>query len=95
MAFAAYRIYQYAKDNQMKPATEGEESYPNPFPLQESNQSFAIETIVKSIVAAIAVKYGELYFDFPFNPNLLVATSLIGVPTMANVAKWTARSKNP
>ena len=62
--------------------------------LQDSEGTFWMNIIVKSIALAVVVKYGELLFEFPFHPALLPALLLVAVPTLSNVIKWSTRSKN-
>lgn len=41
------------------------------------------------------VKYGELWFDFPFESELSVALAFIFIPSMLNAFKWYKRSQDP
>lgn len=63
-----------------------------PKPLEESAPEFALNMIVKSVALAVGIKYGELLLDIPFQPSTSAAAVLIAAPTLANVAKWAARS---
>jgi hypothetical protein len=40
------------------------------------------------------VKYGEVWFDFPFQSELDVALAFIFLPTMLNAFKWFKRSQD-
>ncbi len=41
------------------------------------------------------VKYGELWFDFPFESELSVALAFIFIPSILNAFKWYKRSQDP
>lgn len=88
MALAAWRIYAYEKQRGEAPPAAAAA------PLPESDTKFLLEMLAKSLAISFAVKYGELAFDFPFeaSTNSLLAGALIGLPTLANVAKWKIRS---
>lgn len=40
------------------------------------------------------VKYGEVWFDFPFQSNLNVALAFIFLPSILNAFKWYRRSQD-
>jgi len=46
-------------------------------------------------VASYAIKYGELFFDFPFMASPYTALAFIFVPSMLNAFKWYKRSLDP
>lgn len=107
LALAAYSIYSYGKENESSVAQQPisqtsavggvMEFSPmaNVFkPLEETNSEFGKDLLFKSVLVAFVVKYGELFFDAPFNAKPEDALSLIIVPTLLNVAKWTARSRS-
>lgn len=87
MAWAAYRVYAFAKE---QGAGEGTGAPP----LPESDGAFLRDMFVKSLVASLLVKYGELALDFPFDAagNSALALALVGLPTLANLTKWRLRS---
>jgi len=41
------------------------------------------------------VKYGEVWFDFPFEHSLSVALGFIFIPSILNGFKWYKRSSDP
>ncbi len=53
---------------------------------------FLAKLLVASALGSAVVKWGELYFDAPFNPTLAVALAFILVPTSLNIVKWAVRS---
>eukprot|EP01038_Epipyxis_sp_PR26KG_P011458 gene11458-15350_t len=94
MAFAAYRIYQYG-NNMNQPDKNNEEDnliVSKTLKLIESNERFLLNLAAKSIIVALIVKYGELYLDFPFEPQAIFALTLVFGPTFINILKWTKRS---
>jgi hypothetical protein len=61
----------------------------------DSDYSFLIKLFVVSAVASYAIKYGELFFDFPFEANVYLSLAVIGVPSALNAFKWYKRSQDP
>jgi hypothetical protein len=94
MAFAAFRIWNYERQRESsgEDLVRSEDTADNA-PLSESTPEFWTDMALKSIVAAAAVKYGELLFDFPFEPNTAAVGAFVAVPTMANILKWASRSQ--
>ena len=60
--------------------------------LEETNFDFSRDMFFKSLLVAFVVKYGELFFDAPFNPKPEDALALIIIPTLFNIGKWATRS---
>ena len=107
LALAAYSIYSYGKENEssvvQQPTSQtsavgGEMQFistANEFkPLEETNFEFGKDLLFKSVLVAFVVKYGELFFDAPFQAKPEDALALIIIPTLFNVFKWTARSRS-
>lgn len=46
-------------------------------------------------LASYLVKYGEVFFDFPFQSELNVALAFIFIPSLLNTFKWYKRSQDP
>ena len=61
----------------------------------DNDYTFLIKLFAGCAVASYAIKYGELYFDFPFEANPWLALSVIGVPSALNAFKWYKRSQDP
>lgn len=59
---------------------------------RDSNLSFLWKVLAISLVGSIAVKWGSLTIDAPFEHSLTLALSIIVVPTLLNMAKWAVRS---
>ena len=57
----------------------------SPIPLEKANKDFAVDLLIKSIALALAVKYGSLLIDLPFEPTILSAISLIALGSTRNV----------
>jgi hypothetical protein len=98
LALATYQIYSYGKENKSTVKSEAdselEVGYSADFkPLEETNIDFGKDMFFKSLLVAFVVKYGELFFDAPFNPQPQDALALIVIPTLLNVGKWASRSK--
>ena len=88
LALAAYRIY----DFEQKRIENNAPVNPVVVPLLEDDATFWISTFVKSLVFAGIVKYGELFFDFPFTHDSRDALAIITIPVLLNIAKWSYRS---
>ena len=89
LAFAAYRIYQFEKESATQVNSSAEESKLTPVP---ENSQFFFDLAFKSIIAASIVKFGALYFDFPFEHSSYVAAGFIFLPTLFTLSKWFSRS---
>jgi len=85
MAFAAYRIAGNSDNDEFKVSETAKDS------AFEEN-SMWIETVMWTVVLSVVVKYGELMFDIPFDPNYSAAAVMVLVPTAVNALKWSARS---
>lgn len=110
MALAAYRIFKYEDDLKSASAMQPdilsndanidlqvstiEEGANKLVPLQEGDITFTTDIFIKSLVVAVAVKYGELWVDFPFDPSAPVAAAIIALPTVTNILKWAERSRS-
>lgn len=107
LALAAYSIYSYGKETEanaiQQPVSQVSEMggdaqqslAANSFkPLEETNFDFGKDLLLKSFLVAFIVKYGELFFDAPFNPKPEDALALIIIPTLFNIWKWTSRSRS-
>ena len=56
---------------------------------------FLIKLFAGCAVASYAIKYGETFFDFPFQADVSLALAIIGVPSALNAFKWYKRSQDP
>jgi Protein of unknown function (DUF3593)/Protein of unknown function (DUF2499) len=64
--------------------------------LENDNDfSFLAKLFVGCAVASYVVKYGELFFDFPFEADADLALLIIVIPTILNAFKWWKRSQDP
>lgn len=95
LALAAYRISKFEPG-----VTDGDVSSETPSsgrvakPLEESDAAFVVDMALRSVLVAVAVKYGELAFDLPFEQNPSIAAALIiALGTSVNVLKWVSRSQ--
>ena len=93
-ALAAYTIYEYGKNNNISSDNNAMESTESTLPpLEDTDFQFNRDMLLKSTMAAVALKYGELYLDFPFNPKPEEALAIITIPTLLNIGKWLDRSR--
>jgi hypothetical protein len=60
--------------------------------LEESDAAFNTDMLLKSLLVAVVVKYGEVFFDVPFEARTGDALAIIFIPTLLNVLKWASRS---
>jgi hypothetical protein len=61
----------------------------------DTDYSFLIKLFIGCAIASYGIKYGELFFDFPFEANVYLGFAFIGVPTVLNAFKWYKRSQDP
>ena len=61
----------------------------------DNDYSFLLKLFVGCAVASYAIKYGELFFDFPFEANVYAGFGFILLPSMLNAYKWYRRSEDP
>jgi hypothetical protein len=61
----------------------------------DNDYAFIFKLFVGCAVASYVVKYGEVWFDFPFESELNVALAFIVVPSLLNAFKWYKRSQDP
>ena len=61
----------------------------------DTDYSFLAKLFVGSAVASYAIKYGEVWFDFPFDANVYAGLSVIIIPSLLNAYKWSQRSRDP
>lgn len=61
----------------------------------DNDYSFLAKLFVGSALASYVIKYGEVYFDFPFEANVFAGLSFILIPSLLNAYKWNQRSKDP
>lgn len=61
----------------------------------DNDYSFLTKLFVGSAVASYVIKYGEVWFDFPFDANVYAGLAVIVIPSLLNAYKWSQRSKDP
>jgi len=62
---------------------------------EDNDYSFILKLFAGCAIGSYVVKYGEVWFDFPFESDLNVALAFIFVPSLLNGFKWFKRSKDP
>lgn len=61
----------------------------------DTDYSFLIKLFLGCAVASYGIKYGELFFDFPYEANVYLGFAVIGIPSALNAFKWYKRSQDP
>jgi hypothetical protein len=61
----------------------------------DNDYSFLIKLFVGCTASSYAIKYGETFFDFPYDASLSLSLAVIGIPSLLNAYKWYRRSKDP
>lgn len=61
---------------------------------EDNDYSFILKLFAGCAIGSYAVKYGEVWFDFPFESELYVALAFIFVPSLLNAFKWYKRSQD-
>ncbi|KAL7529061.1 hypothetical protein ACHAXR_002773 [Thalassiosira sp. AJA248-18] len=62
---------------------------------EDNDYTFIVKLFAGCAVASYVVKYGEVWFDFPFQHELNVALAFIFIPSLLNAFKWYKRSQDP
>ncbi|MEL7343017.1 MAG: DUF2499 domain-containing protein, partial [Bacteroidota bacterium] len=57
--------------------------------------SFIVKLFVGCAVASYLIKYGEIFFDFPYDANDFAGLGFIVIPSGLNAYKWYQRGKDP
>ena len=62
----------------------------------DTDYTFLLKLFAGCAIASYAIKYGELWFQQPFDANnVYVALSFIFIPSLLNALKWYKRSQDP
>ena len=61
----------------------------------DNDWAFIAKLFAGCAIASYLVKYGELWFDFPFESQLYVSLAFIFIPSLLNSFKWWKRSQDP
>lgn len=60
-----------------------------------NDYGFLVKLFAGCAVASYAIKYGETWFSFPYEADLVAALSFIGIASSLNAFKWYQRSQDP
>lgn len=61
---------------------------------QDNDYSFLFKLFVGCAVGSYTIKYGETFFDFPFEADLVLSVAIIMIPSLLNSYKWKKRSED-
>ena len=61
----------------------------------DNDYTFIVKLFAGCAMASYIVKYGEVWFDFPFESELNIALAIIILPSLLNGFKWYKRSQDP
>lgn len=61
----------------------------------DNDLSFVGKLFFGCAVSSYFLKYGETYFDFPYDANVFLGISVIVVPSLLNAFKWYKRGVDP
>lgn len=61
----------------------------------DNDYSFLLKLFGGCAIASYTIKYGETFFDFPYDANVFLGLSVITVPSALNAFKWYKRSQDP
>jgi len=107
MGIAAFRMYQEGKRLGIASEEDGDEDAisvlagskalqtPSSTSFLETDAFLLLKLFAVSTAVSAAVKWGSLFVDFPFEPSLFLAYSMIVFPTMLNVNAWKNLSDDP
>ena len=61
----------------------------------DNDYSFLIKLFAGCAVASYVIKYGETYFNFPYDANPTLGLAFIIIPSGLNAYKWYRRGQDP
>lgn len=61
----------------------------------DNDYTFLLKLFLGCTLASYTVKYGEVLFDFPFEPSVELGFLVVFVPSALNAFKWYKRSQDP
>ena len=61
----------------------------------DNDYTFLIKLFAGCALFSYLIKYGELFFQFPYEDSAFLGIAFIVVPTALNAYKWNQRSKDP
>lgn len=61
----------------------------------DNDYSFLLKLFGGCAVASYVIKYGETFFDFPYDANVYAGFAVVLVPSALNAFKWYKRSQDP
>jgi len=61
----------------------------------DNDYSFLIKLFAGCAVSSYIIKYGETYFDFPYEANAYAGLAFIFIPSFLNAYKWYRRGIDP
>lgn len=61
----------------------------------DNDFSFVLKLFAGCAVGSYAVKYGETFFDFPYDANVFLGLAVILIPSGLNAFKWYKRGLDP
>jgi hypothetical protein len=60
----------------------------------DNDYTFLIKLFAGCAAASYIIKYGEVYFQFPYDANVFLGFAVIGGPSALNAFKWYKRSQD-
>jgi hypothetical protein len=61
----------------------------------DNDYTFLCKLFVGCAIASYVIKYGELFFDFPYEANVVAGFAAVLIPSGLNAFKWYKRSQDP
>jgi Protein of unknown function (DUF2499) len=61
----------------------------------DNDYTFLLKLFAGCALFSYLIKYGETFFNFPYEASISVSIAFIVVPTALNAYKWNRRSKDP
>lgn len=61
----------------------------------DNDYTFLLKLFVGCALLSYLIKYGETFFDFPYEASVPLGVAFVVVPTALNAYKWDRRSKDP
>ena len=107
LGIAAFRMYQEGKRLGISSNSGDEDDAvsvltgsralqpPSSTSFLETDAFLLLKLLVVSTLVSAAVKWGSLFVDFPFEPSLLLAYSMVLFPSLLNMNAWKKLSNDP
>lgn len=94
LALATYRIFSFQNQRQQQQQQQGQQVISGEsLLLDNSDVELYSSLLIKALLGAAIVKYGEVYLPQPFAPDASLALAMVFLPTIANAVNYANRGR--